>query len=188
MVVAACHPEPKRAKQPPAQRREGRIVRPIFLPKQRIEIIAGFAMTYVSKPLEMIETSAPDVDLLLRHVHDVRHVALGTENTFAQANGAHIAVLAKRQNDTTFRIGKIDQQRIRAQLLDIAREIKYHRQRPQCERQPARSAVLAERLPNPVLLGYFVVELPKSITIDGGRVEHKCCSVECGAAIGRVLD
>ena len=83
----------------------------VLFPQQRIQVPAGLPVTYMREPLEMVEAGAPDVDLLLGHVHDMRDMALAAKNAFAQANGTYLAVLAECQDDAAFRVGKIDQQR-----------------------------------------------------------------------------
>jgi hypothetical protein len=66
------------------------------------------------EPLEMVEPSAPDVHVDLGHVHDVGDLSLAAKDAFTQADGADAAVFAERQDNPALRVGKIDQQRIRA--------------------------------------------------------------------------
>ena len=58
--------------------------------------------------------------------------------------------LPKREDDAAFRIGEIDEQRLRAKRLHLAHQIENERQRAQREEQPARTAIFAKRMPDAV--------------------------------------
>ena len=70
----------------------------------------------------MIEAGAPDLDLLVGQAHDAGDVALSHENAVAQAERADRAVFAEREDDAVFRIGEIEEQRLRAELLHLAHD------------------------------------------------------------------
>ena len=100
-------------------------------------------------------------------------VVSAAENALAQPYRTDIAVLAERQDDAAFGIGEVDELRVRAQLLHVAREVEDHRQGPHRKEQSAGPTVLAERVTNAVLLRNFVVELPEPIAVDRRRIEDE---------------
>ena len=110
------------------------------------------------------------------------------ENAVAQAERADRTVFSERQDDAAFRIGEIDEQRLRAELLHVADEIEHQRQGPQREEQAARAAVLAERVAYAVFARHFEIQLPKPIAVDGRGIDDEIRAVESGAAVGRLLD
>ena len=89
-----------------------------------------------------------------------RDVALSHENAVAQAERADRAVFSEREDDAVFGIGEIDEQRLRAKLLHLADEVEHQRQGAQREHQPARAAVLAERVADAVFARHFPIEFP----------------------------
>ena len=115
-------------------------------------------------------------------------VVSAAENALAQPYRTDIAVLAERQDDAAFGIGEVDELRVRAQLLHVAREVEDHRQGPHRKEQSAGPTVLAERVTNAVLLRNFVVELPEPIAVDRRRIEDEACTCQRGTTIDCVLD
>jgi hypothetical protein len=160
VIVAACRPQPQCAEQPARQWRKGRVVIDFLAAKQRIEILAGVPIANLHEPLEMVEPGPPNLDVGRWYIHDVRNIVAAAEYSLAQADRANPGVFGEREHDAAFRIRQVDQDRIGTQLLHVAGKVEHHRQRPQGEEQPSRSAVLAKGLVNAVFCGDFVIEFP----------------------------
>ena len=158
------------------------------LPKAGIEVLAGMAPADVKKPLEMIEPRAPHRDLRRRHVKNPRHVVTRHEQPMAQADRPYPAMAAQRQDDTIFRVGEVDEQRLRTALLHVPHDIEDKRQGAEREEQAAGPAILAERMADAVLAGDFEIELPQPQPVNDGRIDHESGAVESRSPFGRVFD
>ena len=188
MVVAAGKPVAEGVEEPPRQRRKGRIVVLLLLAQQRVEVLAGGAVADVQQALKVIDAGAPDIDLLARPVENPADGVLAHEDAVAQAERRDRAVFAERQDDAAFRIGEVDERRLRAQLLHLARDVEHQRQRAQREKQPARPAVLAEGVTDAVFARHLEILPPQPVAVDGRGIDDEARAVERGAAVGGLLD
>ena len=106
----------------------------------------------------------------------------------AQTDRANAAVFGDRQHDPALGIREIDEQGFRAKLLHVANEVEDHGDRAQGEEQAAGPRVLAQSVPNAVLLRHFEIEFPKTKPVDGRRIDDEVRPIERRATVGRVLD
>jgi hypothetical protein len=81
----------------------------------------------------------------------------------AQTERADRCVFSERKNDAAFRIGKIDEQRLRAKLFDLVCQIKYQWERAQGKEKPAGTAIFTKRVTDAVFAWDRKVELPKPV-------------------------
>ncbi len=176
------------AEQPPRERRAVWIEIALGRAQPRIEVLAAGAVADLHQALEVIEPGAPDIDLIMRQPHDMRHRIAPHEDAMAQPNAADFAVAAERHHDPAFRIGEVQEQRVRAQLLHVADEVEHQRQRAQREKQPARAAIFAERMADAVFFRDLEILLPQPVAIDRGGVDHEMRAIERGAAVGGLFD
>ena len=178
MAVAAAEPITEGSKQTPRKRRNRRVVVFFLFAQQRIEVGAGLPVTDLHQALEMIQARAPHLHPFGRQAKDGGDLVSRHENSVAQSNGANLAVLPQGQNDTAFRVGKVDEQRPRTTQLHLAYKFENDGQCAQGKEQPAWAAVLSQCVTNAEFARHLKVELPEPVPINGGRIDDKLRAVE----------
>ena len=136
----------------------------------------------------MIEARAPYLDLLVWQTHDASDVTLTHENAVAQAEGADRTVFSERQDDAVLGIGKIEEQRLRAELLHLSHEVKHQRQSAERKHQTAGAAVLAKRVANAIFARHVEIDFPKAVAVDRRGIDDESGAIKCGAPVRRMLD
>src|SRR5581483_3344370 len=169
-------PVSERPEQPARERRERRIKILLLCAQQWIQIFAGQAIANPQQTLEVIDAGAPDLDPPAIEAGDTRDIVASPENTVAQAYGGNRRVFAERQDDPALWIGKVDEQRVRADLQVLARDVEHERQGAQREEKPARPPVFAKGVPDAVPAGNLEVVFPEAVSVD-----RRCIDYEIGA-------
>src|SRR5665647_1788061 len=120
MAVAAAEPITESPKQLARQRRNPGVVAFFLLAQQRVEVGAGLPIADLRQALEVIQARAPHLDPFGRQSKDGSDLISRQKDSVAQTDAADPAILPQRQNDAAFRIGKIDEQRLRTAQLHLA--------------------------------------------------------------------
>ncbi len=118
----------------------------------------------------MVDTGAEIIDLVRRNAQHMGQLVGGAEHAVAEPDVADVRALVQRPRQDRHRVGIVQQQRVRAELLHILRDVEHDRDRAQATHDATDAERVADRLPQTILLGNL--EIPDGRRLVPADLDH----------------
>ena len=162
-------PQPVTAKQDARKTEFVPLAEPIALrldlAEFRIEILAGGLVAYLLEPREVVDAASSGIEFSDRRIQQPRQLAQAVIDPVAQADVLDDGQPRYRLTKLAFRVGEVDEQGLRADLLHGARDLDHRAHVSQGVEEPARTAILAVDLAEPVFPRYMEVLGPIEVAV-----------------------